>query len=92
MEINFFVIFSDGSGPNFFGLGQAQQNTSGSGFFGLLNFQIFGLGRVRAFGLTQGSGSGFLCRAFRAFGLRILLNRKPKIATFQRIFRGYSQF
>ena len=65
---------------------------SGSGFIGLLNFQIFALGRVRAFGLTQGSGSGFMYRAFRAFGLRILLNKKPKIATFQRVIRGNSQF
>ena len=59
---------SAGSGPDFFGLERAQQyKLLARASSGLTLFQIFGLGRVRAFNQTLCSGSGFMCRAFRAF-------------------------
>ena len=62
------VHTSAGSGPDFFGLERAQQyRLRARASSGLTLFQIFGIGRVQAFNQTLCSGSGFMCRAFRAF-------------------------
>ena len=75
--------YSAGSGPDFFGLERAQNyRLLARALSGFTLFQIFGLGRVRAFNQSYVRARALCVGLFGHFRLRILLNKDWKISNF----------
>ena len=71
-----FINNSAGSGPDCFGLERAQNyRLRARALSGFTLFQIFGLGRVRAFNQLYVRARALCVGLFGHFGLMILLNK-----------------